>query len=102
MENQGMDPSVQEAMARRGMGGQQGSQPQQAGMGGQMAPMMSGGQSMPMMDMGGQMPMGAPKSDKFVPKDSHELLVSTLAESLKNEYKLKEEQLKFGQAPMMA
>ena len=88
-----MDPAVAEAIMRR-----QGGESQQA-------PMMAGGQPpMPPTTppMGG-MPM-APKSDKFVPKDSHELLVSTLQESLKNEYDLKKEELKLGapqQAPMM-
>ena len=93
---QPQDDAVALAMARRGLGQQS-----------QQAPDMSGGS----MSMGGQppmppaLPMGAQApqgKEKFIPKDSHELLVSTLAESLKNEYKLKEEQLKFGQqAPMM-
>ena len=91
---QGMSQDVMDAMARRGLNAPS-----------QLAPDMSGGAS----PMGGQPPvpstppMGAPapQSAKFVPKDSHELLVATLQESLKNEYKLKEEQQKFG-APQMA
>ena len=91
---QGMSQEVMDALARRGMGAQS-----------QQAPMMSGGQAPPMIQPpvapSPQMGAPAPQSTKFVPKDSHELLVSTLQESLKNEYKLKKEQAKFGQAPMI-
>ena len=94
---QGMSQEVQDAIARRGLNAPS-----------QMAPSMSGGTSAP--PTGGQsstpqaQPTGQPASQgntKFVPKDSHELLISTLNESLKNEYKLKEQELKFG-APQMA
>jgi len=92
------DP-VMEAMTRRGLGDQAPQMSQEA-----LPTGTPNAQSMPPAP---PMPMGAPMqgapqgmSDKFVPKDSHELLVSTLAESLKNEYKLKGEQAKFGSPQM--
>lgn len=83
----GIHPAVQEALARRGLG--------------QQAPMMDQGGTPPLPSPASQMGAPMPQGDKFVPKDTHELLVSTLAESLKNEYKLKSEEAKFGQAPMV-
>ena len=88
------DP-VAEAIARRGLNAPS-----------QMAPDISGAMGAPAMNAPTPVPTPtmsapAPQSAKFVPKDSHELLISTLQESLKNEYKLKEDQLKLG-APQMA
>jgi hypothetical protein len=96
---QGVSQAVQEAIARRG----QGQPSQQAPAMTSQAPAMTqtstpsmGATSQPAIQGSSSQP-----AQKFVPKDSHELLVSTLAESLKNEYKLKEEQNKFG-APQIA
>lgn len=86
------DP-VAEAIARRGMG--QGTPSMEAPA---MAPSTP---VAPSPSMGA--PMGAPSApsapsgkQEFQPKDGHEFLLATLAESLKNEYKLKGEQLKYG------
>lgn len=84
------DP-VAEAMARRQMGGQQ-------------APAMA--PQAPQPPQAPPMPMNAPSTtgkEEFVPSNGHEFLLTTLAETLKNDYKLESEKLKFGQqAPMMA
>lgn len=90
-----MDPAVQEAMARRQMGGQSQQAPA-------MAPAPQPPQAPPMP------PMGAPATtgkEEFVPSNGHEFLLTTLAETLKNDYKLESEKLKFGapqMTPMMA
>ncbi len=86
------DP-VAEAMARRQMGGQPSQQ----------APQMAPPQA-PQPPQAPPMPMGAPTTNgkqDFQPKDGHEFLLTTLAETLKNDYKLESEKLKFG-APQMA
>lgn len=87
-----MDPAVQEAIARR-----QGGQSQQAPA---MAPQAPAPPMPPMPPMGAPMATG---KEEFMPKDGHEFLLKTLNETLKNDYKLESEKLKFGQqAPMMA
>ena len=95
MDNQGLDPAVMEAMQRR----QEGQASQQAP---QMAPQMAPPQAPPSMQE--MPPMMAPATtgkEEFVPSNGHEFLLTTLAETLKNDYKLESEKLKFG-APQMA
>lgn len=84
------DP-VAEAIARRGMG---------AGAPAMEAPAMaSPAPTLPSPSTGA--PMGAPQPEqKFVPKDGHEFVLTTLAEQLKNDHKLEMEKLKFN-TPMM-
>lgn len=96
-QGQPMEDPIAEALARRG--------------GGQQAPMMDQGmaQPMPQAPQGPQMPPTAPPmqgqgKQEFMPKDGHELVLTTLAEQLKNDHKLEMEKLKMNspqQAPMI-
>jgi len=101
MNPQSLSPEVQEALARRGMGG--GQQPQ--------APQLSQGAPMQGQPAPSQMPMQMPAEQapvaqgsakpKFEPTNKDDFIISTLAEELKRSHDLKKEQMKFNAPSIM-
>lgn len=82
-----------EALARRGLGGQQAPMMQEGGAPPAPAPQMGAPTSQPAP----QAPQGKPE---FVPKTGTEYILTTLNEQLKNDHKLESERLKMN-APAM-
>ena len=83
---QPQDDAISQAIARRGQG--------------QQAPMIDQGSSMAPPSQVQAPTQPTQGKQEFVPKDGHEFNLTTLAEALKNDYKLEMEKLKFG-SPMM-